>query len=121
MPDPHAEVQRLQHRVAELEEAFGLKLQFPPDLGLSSFEARCCGLLLKRQLVSREQFLIALYADSDSRDERTVDAHIHKLRRKLARDGIAIRTHWGQGWSFTAENRKKLNALIARLNYEAGA
>ena len=54
-----------------------------------------------RQVFSREQLLEQVWEYEYFGDERTVDAHIKKLRQKLLKNGPqVIQTVWGVGYKF---------------------
>lgn len=53
------------------------------------------------RVVSKEQFLNALYWNRRGEDEpyaKIVDVFISKVRKKIAPAGLAIRTHYGRGY-----------------------
>ena len=54
-----------------------------------------------KQVFTRENLLKQLWEDPFYGDERTVDAHIKKLRQKLEKQGSSvIRTVWGIGYKY---------------------
>ena len=53
-----------------------------------------------KQVFSREQLLQLVWNYEYYGDERTVDAHIKKLRQKLGSSGELIQTVWGVGYKF---------------------
>lgn len=54
-----------------------------------------------KQVFTRENLLKQLWEDPFYGDERTVDAHIKKLRQKLEKRGSSvIRTVWGIGYKY---------------------
>ena len=54
-----------------------------------------------RRVFSREQLLEQVWEYEYFGDERTVDAHIKKLRQKLLKNGPqVIQTVWGVGYKF---------------------
>ena len=53
-----------------------------------------------KQVFSREQLLQLVWNYEYYGDERTVDAHIKKLRQKLGANGDLIQTVWGVGYKF---------------------
>lgn len=116
------ELQRLRDRIIELEELLGISYPIPPTLGLTSRECAYLGMLIKRPIVTRDAAMIAIYSGGfDDPCEKIVDAHILKLRRKLARHSIAIATRWGQGWYLDPANRRKVKELIERHKQQAAA
>jgi two-component system cell cycle response regulator CtrA len=102
----------LRIRIAELEDALmGTKhLLTPVEWQLTGSEIRVFGVLQKRELVTKEAAMAALYGNfgKDEAEIKIVDVFICKLRRKLKPFGIEIKTVWGQGYMLTAETRAKL-------------
>ena len=43
---------------------------------------------------------------------RTVDVHVHNVRRRLAPFGIAIVTLWGYGYQLSADSRQRVMEMI---------
>lgn len=107
-----AENDRLRARVADLEAllfaADGWRA--PPDWGLTASEARIAGVLIARELASRNMIMAALYRDDakDEPDPKVVGVFVCKLRRKLKPFGIVIETVWGEGWRLAAAHRAAL-------------
>jgi len=104
-----AENDRLRARISNLEEALGACFLPPLEFGLTQQEARVFGVLLHRELATKEALMAALYRDEarDEPDPKILDVYIHKLRKKLQPYGIAIETVWGQGWRVSGEHRTK--------------
>ena len=55
-------------------------------------------LLHRGQIFSREALLAAVWPDEATTDERTVDVHVMRLRRKLQGEGRLLETVRGQGY-----------------------
>ena len=108
-----AENERLCQRVEQLESSMGLVGFIPPvEWRLTSSEARVVGVLLKREVATKDAIMAALYR-ADARDEaevKIVDVFICKIRKKLKPLGIQITTRWGQGYCI--EGRAELAARI---------
>lgn len=64
-----------------------------------------------RQVFSREHLLTSIWEDPFFGDERTIDAHIKKLRQKIESVGPqVIHTVWGVGYKFDdSHNREEEN------------
>lgn len=70
--------------------------------------------LARRGKMTKSALYDALYSlrHADEQPEpKIVDVFICKLRKKLGRHGISIRTVWGHGYELTADNVAKLRAL----------
>jgi DNA-binding response OmpR family regulator len=76
------------------------------DLGLTAHEFNVLSLLLERQgnALTRDQIAASALPLVGDRQDRTVDSHISHLRRKLGPAGQRIRTVWGIGYRFDAED-----------------
>lgn len=96
----------LRERVIELEELLGFRLTVPLIFGLTGQEAKLFGFLLKREIVTKEQSMTALYTElwgEKEREIKIVDVFICKMRSKLKKFGITIETVWGRGYRMTPE------------------
>jgi len=74
-----------------------------PIEGLTPKEFELLYTLAKspKQVFSREQLLTLVWDYQYYGDERTVDAHIKKLRQKIEKTGPqVIQTVWGVGYKF---------------------
>ena len=74
------------------------------DLGLTAFEFNVLAYLLERpgRACSRAQISTAVLSTGDDIDERTVDSHLARVRRKLGRPAAdALQTVWGIGYRFS--------------------
>lgn len=109
-----AENEWLRERVAQLEAALGVGVEFPPELRLTPNEARVLGVLWKRKVGTRDALMAALYRDRgrDEADPRIVDVYMSRLRRKLGPPGISIETRKGYGSSLTVAGRARLAELL---------
>lgn len=98
-----AENDRLTQRVDQLEALIGISgVVLPMEWRLTASEARVMGVLLKRELATKDAIMAALYR-ADARDEaemKIVDVFICRIRKKLKPFGVEIITVWGQGYSF---------------------
>ncbi|HSP78956.1 MAG TPA: winged helix-turn-helix domain-containing protein, partial [Myxococcaceae bacterium] len=50
--------------------------------------------------LTRAQIAQHALPPNEERDERTVDSHIARIRKKLGPAGARIRTSWGIGYQF---------------------
>lgn len=75
-----------------------------PDLTPKEFDLLKTMASKPRQVFTREQLLQLVWDYEYYGDERTVDAHIKKLRQKLEDLGPqVIKTVWGVGYKFDDE------------------
>lgn len=105
----------LRERIALLEEQLGIRFETPLCLNLTSQEARLFGILLKRDLVTKQIAMIALYGhkpDCDEAEIKIVDVFVCKLRKKLAPFSIVIETQWGQGYFLGPRSKEIARALL---------
>ncbi|MCS0501595.1 winged helix-turn-helix domain-containing protein [Ancylobacter mangrovi] len=103
-----AESERLRQRVEQLEAAMGMDFVAPVEWRLTSSECRVFGVLLKREVATKDAIMAALYR-ADGREEaemKIVDVFICKIRRKVKPFGVVIVTRWAVGWSL--ESRAEL-------------
>jgi two-component system cell cycle response regulator CtrA len=108
-----AENERLSQRVEQLEASMGVVGFTPPvEWRLTGSETRVMGVLLKREVATKDAIMAALYC-ADARDEaevKIVDVFICKIRKKLKPFGIQIATRWGQGYSI--QGRSELASMV---------
>lgn len=101
-------------RIAQLEAILGFR-----DIcihGYSPGQSRILGLLLRKDTVTKDMIVDALYgdrADGDVPEPKTVDVLICQLRRKLKPHGIEFKTWYGVGYFMDEDNRKRLRAYAA--------
>lgn len=75
--------------------------QHPLDLTLTEFKLLACLMRTPKRVFSRAELLISCLPEGDTQ-ERTVDSHISKLRKKLEAFGIqgVPVSVWGVGYRF---------------------
>lgn len=105
---------QLEDRIAELEEALGVRLEIAPQWNLTPMESRTFALLLKRPLVRPD--MIELIQRHAMRKGEVYSDHypsvvICKLRRKLRAHNIVIKTQYSVGFELDAENRNRAREL----------
>lgn len=108
-----SELEQLRDRVEQLEGVIGLSLHLPNALNLTPLKSRIVGILMNREIVSRDMFLDTIYGDKPEPDPKTIEVHITQIRRKLSPHGIDIKNHYGVGWYLSAPDKAKLKTLIA--------
>lgn len=109
-----AENEALRDRLAMLEETIGLRLETPLVLGLTGQEAKLFGILVKRELVTKEAAMVAIYGNQPNTEVeiKIVDVFICKMRKKLKAYDIAIETVWGRGFLMPAASKANAAALL---------
>lgn len=110
-----AENDVLRGRVAELEEALGMRMEVPVEFGLSPSEARLFGFLLKVERANKARLMSALYFQRiDAEPEiKIIDVYVCKLRKKLQPYGIEVSTLWGQGYYLTPAAKARAREILA--------
>jgi DNA-binding response OmpR family regulator len=111
-----AENDLLRARIAQLEELLGFTMGAPLVFRLTASEARVFGSLMKRDMVTKEHVMAALYRDN-ARDEaeiKIVDVFICKIRKKIEAYGVEIDTVWGQGYRLRSEMKKLAESFYER-------
>jgi len=110
-----AENERLRNRVEQLEAAEGLSFIAPPEWALTGREMRLFGVLMARDLATKNAIMTALYGDriDEPPEIKIVDVFICKLRAKLKRFEVAIETVWGLGYRLSAESKAAVRARLA--------
>jgi hypothetical protein len=109
-----SEVELLRYQVAELKSVLGQnrRADFNRIFKLSPMECDFLGLLISRELVSRENFFAALYSDTaDAPCEHIPNVMLSHIRKKLKPFGINVKNRYGFGWFLFPEDKK----LIAEL------
>lgn len=94
----------LRSRIAQLEELLGFSVKAPIVLGLTGSEAAVFGVLMAREVITKDHVMAALYRNSakDEAEIKIVDVHVCKIRKKLKRFKIDIETVWGVGYRMTS-------------------
>lgn len=111
-------IESLRDRVWELEEELRrLKADFhgdryapPAEWGLTQSEASIFGTLVANTEMTKEMALHALLrvgADKEP-DIKIVDVFICKMRPKLKRFNVEIKTLWGRGYALDTALREEL-------------
>jgi two-component system cell cycle response regulator CtrA len=109
-----AENDELRERVRVLEEMVGIRIDVPIIFGLTAHEAGVFGVLLKREIVTKEMAMLALYGDRPNHEVeiKIVDVYVCKARKKLKRFGIEIETVWGRGFRLSAASKAIAQGLL---------
>jgi two-component system cell cycle response regulator CtrA len=89
--------------------------------GLTKQEAIVVATIVKYGRASKAAIYHALYGgmgEEETRDPKICDVFVCKIRKKFRREGIAIKTHWGFGWSMDVENATRLRALAREAHLD---
>ncbi|WP_341989776.1 hypothetical protein [Azorhizobium sp. AG788] len=111
----------LRERISVLEAALRDPAPVPRCLGLTAAQGRLFGVLMAREIASREQLELALYGDrpGDLPCEKNLLVHLCHMRRKLDAFAVALVCQRECGWFFTPAGKATLRALLAREQAEA--
>lgn len=109
-----AENDHLREKIVAMEELFGLRVETPLMLGLTSHESKLFGILLKRDLVTKDAAMAAIYGDKPNSEVeiKIVDVFVSKARKKLKPYEILIETVWGRGYRMPAPSKLIAASLI---------
>lgn len=110
-----AENEGLREKILSLEQALGVRIETPLILGLTGQEAKMFGILLKREMVTRQQAMDVLYGDRPESDEaeiKIVDVFVCKMRKKLKRFDIEIESVWGRGYRMPAQSKSTARSML---------
>jgi DNA-binding response OmpR family regulator len=121
---PAAIINAQRDRIEDLERILGLKVEVHSSLRLAPDERKIFGVLLARQIMTKEALFIVLYGARPDCDQPTdikiVDVQVCKLRAALKRHCIKhglpvveISTQWGTGYFMTQQNKARARALLA--------
>ena len=105
----------LRAQVRQLRDALGIGLRWPPEWNLSPRETALLGVLVSRELATRDAMMCGLYGDEpDPPCERIVKVFVCRLRRKLGPRGFTIVTRRGHGLMMPVEQRARLRAAALK-------
>ena len=105
------EVEVLHARLADLRQVvLGGATLPPPQWGLTRGEAALVGLMINKDLASRQDCETLVREALQGGDARSVKVMISRARRKLAPFGVTITTAYGLGYAIPAERRAALRA-----------
>ncbi|MGE4340332.1 MAG: helix-turn-helix domain-containing protein [Pigmentiphaga sp.] len=109
-----ARVQELEDRNEQLEGLLSAPVAAPMLEILTPTEGIVVGLLMKRELVTRDQLMVAIYSahpESKVADEKVCDVFVCKIRKKLSDFGVTILTRRGMGWVLPPESKEIMRSL----------
>jgi two-component system cell cycle response regulator CtrA len=106
-----AQNEDLQFRIRELQTAVGMSYSLPMCLPLTSREAALLGVLMQRDVATKDMILMALYNGMDEPQVKIIDVFVCKMRKKLQPFEIEISTLWGRGYYLAKEMKEKVRQL----------
>lgn len=111
-----AVIERLEGRIAQLEDALGFTYLTPIEWGLTAAMMKLFGCLMARELMTPDAAMQAMYAARVGADDephvKIVDVQICKMRAKLKPFGITILTRWGQGYYLDPATKEACRAMM---------
>lgn len=110
-----AENDLLRARIAQLEGLLGFTIVAPLSFGLTPGEASVFGALMKRDLMTKETAMAAIYRDlgRDEAEIKIVDVFVCKMRKKLKPFDIIVETVWGHGYRIAPQVKDRVRSLFA--------
>lgn len=110
-----AEIDRLENRIAELEAAMGMDFAAPLEWGLTGHETRLFGVLMAREIATKEALMAGIYTDvtRDRADPKIVDVFVCRIRAKLKGFDVPIETLWGRGYFLKPETKAAVRRMLA--------
>lgn len=108
------ENEMLREQIRKLETMLGVHFGSPLEFGLTGSEECVFGVLMLRELATKEMISIALYNSlgKEAADEKIVDVFVCKIRAKIKAFGIEIKTMWGKGYYLTPETKRTVKTLL---------
>lgn len=114
------ENERLKERVSQLETALGFDQDIPATLRLTRQERAIFGVILARELASRDQIMEALYPGKKFKPApKIVDVFVCKIRHKIRPRGLAFANVWGLGYRMSPEMKAEVAELVRLERGEA--
>lgn len=104
------QVDQLREENQQYREALTAPGPLPPFLDLTGHEELLFRHLVRREIVTPQSAMLALYGMEEERDPKIVDVFICRLRKKLAPFGAEIATLWARGYQL--KDRARWRALL---------
>lgn len=111
-----AENQRLRDELDAIKaEKIGGGFLAPIEWGLTGKEEAIFGILMSRDICSKESIHFAVYhhLGGEGPDLKIVDVFVCKMRPKVEPYGILIETRWGHGYFMPESSKAIARELIA--------
>lgn len=109
--------EELEEEVRQLREMLSPKMIFPREFGTRQ-QQDILAVLLKNSpnVVTGDRLSITVRCSrtGESLDDVTLKIQICKLRPKLARFNITIKTYWGVGYFLPEESARKVRSLCVQ-------
>lgn len=120
------EIQRLKDQITILQDAISGLSQHPAEWemewGLTPQQAAFFGALVQHPVGHKAALMSALFWDrhpDEEPDQKILDVIACKVRRKVRRQGIEIRTLFGRGWYLDEEIRVRFGGKPFRRSGSA--
>jgi two-component system, cell cycle response regulator CtrA len=109
------EIDYLREQVRQYKDVLRGGLRWPPEWGLTPSESAILGVLVAREVASKQAILIALYADRpDPPADATIRRFVCTLRKKLEDHDVTIHTALNTGWCLARADRARLREMAVR-------
>lgn len=109
----------LQMHVDDLKKLFGSEIPIPRVFGLTGKESMLLQILVARPTVKKTDLMSIYevnYASEEVPEIKIIDVFVCKMRKKLQPFDITIRTHWGNGYFLSTEDREKVKNMASVEN-----
>ena len=115
----------LREHLRQILEAHGQKAQdiiaYSVSLGITKQEASVLGLLVRRGVVSLEQFQVMIPgSDIESNILSTLICRIRSTLRQVHGMEDVIKTSWGAGYYMTTEGRQRIKEIVESFHASVG-
>ena len=109
-----AENEMLRARIEQLEDIVGMRMPAPIVFGFTGSERRVFGILMKRDVATKDMMMHALYSGRPDEcvEIKIVDVFVCKMRSKLKRYNVSIETVWGVGYRLKPETKDKVRSMM---------
>jgi len=119
------QVEDLQERIRDLSQKQGGDYKdFQGIAGLTDHEARIVAALVVAGRMTKERLYYAAYgtkAENEQPEPKIIDVFVCKVRKKLARLNVEIKTLWGTGYEMSREHRNTMLQLAGRITSQSEA
>ena len=93
-------IDELKEQVRQLKKLLVPVFVTPIEWGLTAQQQTLFCMLLKRDLVTRDMFNAVAITRPSTKNaaNQCCDMSVHRLRKKLKKYGVQVKTEWGLGW-----------------------